>query len=97
MTSDHPKLTLRNGVQMPALGLGVYRSGPEETLHAESTALAARRVVRDSSYFHALIDPPGDVALRNIRLYPIADWPALLGFGLTTEPGGERIAGTDRP
>lgn len=64
---------------------------------SESTALAARRVVRDSSYFHALIDPPGDVALRNIRLYPIADWPALLGFGLTTEPGGERIAGTDRP
>jgi len=41
MTSDHPKLTLRNGVQMPALGLGVYRSGPEETLHAVSTALAA--------------------------------------------------------
>jgi diketogulonate reductase-like aldo/keto reductase len=35
-----PTLTLANGVRMPQLGLGVYRSGPEETLEAVSTALA---------------------------------------------------------
>lgn len=34
-----PKLALANGVDMPALGLGVYRSSPEETLQAVSTAL----------------------------------------------------------
>jgi len=33
-------LTLANGVEMPLLGLGVYRSSPEETEHAVSTALA---------------------------------------------------------
>ena len=32
-------LTLSNGVTMPALGLGVYRSSPEETLFAVSAAL----------------------------------------------------------
>jgi len=32
-------LTLSNGVVMPALGLGVYRSSPEETLSAVSSAL----------------------------------------------------------
>jgi len=41
MTSDLAKLTLNNGVAMPALGLGVYRSSAEETLRAVSTALAA--------------------------------------------------------
>jgi diketogulonate reductase-like aldo/keto reductase len=40
MTTDITKLTLSNGVEMPALGLGVYQSGPEETLQAVSTALA---------------------------------------------------------
>jgi diketogulonate reductase-like aldo/keto reductase len=38
MTSDDPKRNFRNGVEMPALGLGVYQSGPDETLHAVSTA-----------------------------------------------------------
>ncbi len=32
--------TLNNGVQMPALGLGVYQSSPEETVSAVATALA---------------------------------------------------------
>ena len=40
MTSAVPNLTLANGVAMPTLGLGVYRSSPEETLQAVSTALA---------------------------------------------------------
>ena len=54
MTSDLAKLTLNNGVAMPALGLGVYRSSAEETLRAVSTALAAG---------YRLIDPAA--AYRN--------------------------------
>ena len=38
--SDIARLTLSNGVEMPALGLGVYRSSPEETTQAVSKALA---------------------------------------------------------
>lgn len=35
-----PTLKLNNGVEMPALGLGVYQSGPEETVSAVKTAIA---------------------------------------------------------
>jgi diketogulonate reductase-like aldo/keto reductase len=40
MTDEIPELTLSNGITMPALGLGVYRSSPEDTVHAVATALA---------------------------------------------------------
>ncbi|APO71174.1 aldo/keto reductase protein (plasmid) [Rhizobium gallicum] len=40
MTSNTQKTTLSNGVDMPLLGLGVYRSSPEDTVQAVSTALA---------------------------------------------------------
>ncbi|QDU56922.1 aldo/keto reductase [Aeoliella mucimassa] len=33
------KITLNNGVAMPAFGLGVYRSGPDETVEAVKTAI----------------------------------------------------------
>ncbi len=39
MSNNTAPLTLSNDIKMPALGLGVYRSSPEETLHAVSTAL----------------------------------------------------------
>jgi diketogulonate reductase-like aldo/keto reductase len=39
MTSTNPLVTLNNGVQMPALGLGVFQSKPEETVDAVVTAL----------------------------------------------------------
>jgi len=35
-----PFYTLNNGVQMPAFGLGVFQSSPEETIGAVSTAIA---------------------------------------------------------
>ncbi|MFI8593074.1 aldo/keto reductase [Microbacterium sp. NPDC078428] len=38
-TSTIPNLTLNNGVVMPALGLGVFQSPPEETAAAVETAL----------------------------------------------------------
>ena len=37
-----PTLTLNNDVTMPALGLGVFQSPPEETVFAVETALLAR-------------------------------------------------------
>lgn len=39
MTGKTPLLKLNNGVEMPALGLGVYQSSPEETAAAVETAL----------------------------------------------------------
>ncbi|MCX5535946.1 aldo/keto reductase [Streptomyces sp. NBC_00006] len=39
MSAKSPLITLNNGVAMPALGLGVYQSTPEETVPAVETAL----------------------------------------------------------
>jgi 2,5-diketo-D-gluconate reductase A len=40
MTNSHASfLTLNNGVEMPALGLGVFQSSPEETAGAVESAL----------------------------------------------------------
>ncbi|WP_413811756.1 aldo/keto reductase [Streptomyces sp. OE57] len=40
MNGPAPLLTLNNGVRMPALGLGVYQSPPDETVPAVTTAIA---------------------------------------------------------
>lgn len=40
MTERNPRITLNNGVEMPVLGLGVYRSSPEDTADAVQTAIA---------------------------------------------------------
>lgn len=37
---NHPTLRLNNGVHMPALGLGVYQSSPDQTVDAVATAIA---------------------------------------------------------
>ncbi len=39
MTTTAPMLTLNNGVQIPALGLGVFQSPPEQTANAVAEAL----------------------------------------------------------
>jgi len=39
MSHKGPILTLNNGIDMPALGLGVYRSSPDETVDAVDIAL----------------------------------------------------------
>lgn len=39
MTGKSPTITLNNGVRMPALGLGVYQSTPQETAGAVEAAL----------------------------------------------------------
>jgi diketogulonate reductase-like aldo/keto reductase len=40
-TTTIPALKLNNGVEMPALGLGVFQSSPEETVSAVDAALRA--------------------------------------------------------
>jgi len=40
MTARSPFLTLKNGVKMPALGLGVFQSAPEETANVVKTAIS---------------------------------------------------------
>jgi diketogulonate reductase-like aldo/keto reductase len=40
MTTQTPRLTLNNDVEMPALGFGVFQTPPEETREAVETALA---------------------------------------------------------
>ncbi|KIP07209.1 hypothetical protein PHLGIDRAFT_105937 [Phlebiopsis gigantea 11061_1 CR5-6] len=37
--ADQPKITLNNGVEIPALGLGTWQSKPEEVVHAVEYAL----------------------------------------------------------
>jgi diketogulonate reductase-like aldo/keto reductase len=39
MTAGLSDLTLSNGIKMPALGLGVFRSSPDDTLHAVAAAI----------------------------------------------------------
>ncbi len=54
MTPGSPLITLNNGVQMPALGLGVFQSSPEQTAGAVEAALATgyRLVDTGASYFN---------------------------------------------
>ena len=40
---DVPLLTLNNGVEMPALGFGVFQTPPDETGRAVEAALATGR------------------------------------------------------
>src|SRR3954471_4489717 len=40
MPANNPMLKLNNGIEMPALGLGVYQSPPDQTLTAVRTAIA---------------------------------------------------------
>lgn len=54
MTDNAPRLTMNNGVTMPALGFGVFQSSPEETAAAVDTALRTgyRHVDTAAAYFN---------------------------------------------
>ena len=54
MTSTSPLLTLNNGVQMPAIGLGVFQSSPEDTVTAVESAIAHgyRLIDTAAAYFN---------------------------------------------
>jgi diketogulonate reductase-like aldo/keto reductase len=47
----NPVLTLNNGVQLPALGFGVFRSAPEDTVAAVEAALAQGYRLIDTKVF----------------------------------------------
>ncbi|RYE44048.1 MAG: aldo/keto reductase [Hyphomicrobiales bacterium] len=54
MTDTQPTIILNNGVRMPAIGLGVYQSSPEDTVGAVRTALQAgyRHIDTAAGYFN---------------------------------------------
>jgi diketogulonate reductase-like aldo/keto reductase len=54
MTRQSPLLTLNNGVQMPAVGLGVFQSSPEDTVTAVESAITQgyRLIDTAASYFN---------------------------------------------
>ncbi|MFC4030049.1 aldo/keto reductase [Streptomyces polygonati] len=54
MTGKSPTITLNNGVRMPALGLGVYQSTPQDTAAAVATALRGgyRLIDTAAAYFN---------------------------------------------
>ena len=54
MADQQPHVTLNNGVTMPALGLGVYQSPPEETTTAVVSALQTgyRHIDTAAAYFN---------------------------------------------
>jgi diketogulonate reductase-like aldo/keto reductase len=54
VTPRTPVITLNNGVQLPALGLGVYQSPPEQTTAAVEAAIAAgyRMIDTAAAYFN---------------------------------------------
>jgi diketogulonate reductase-like aldo/keto reductase len=54
MTRKGPLISLNNGVQMPALGLGVHQNSPEQTRDAVATAIANgyRLIDTAAAYFN---------------------------------------------
>lgn len=40
MRSKNPSFKLNNGIEMPAVGLGVFMASPEDTVNAVATAIA---------------------------------------------------------
>jgi diketogulonate reductase-like aldo/keto reductase len=54
MTASNPLITLNNGVQMPALGLGVFQSSPEDTAGAVEAAIGSgyRLIDTAAAYFN---------------------------------------------
>jgi len=54
MTGSKPLITLNNGVQLPALGLGVFQSSPEDTVGAVEAAISSgyRLIDTAAAYFN---------------------------------------------
>jgi diketogulonate reductase-like aldo/keto reductase len=53
MTASNPVITLNNGVRMPALGLGVFQSSPEDTVGAVEAALSTGYRLIDTAAAYA--------------------------------------------
>lgn len=57
MTRPGPLLTLNNGFAMPVFGLGVYQSGPGETVAAVKTAIAGWQIELGNSSIPKSVSP----------------------------------------
>jgi diketogulonate reductase-like aldo/keto reductase len=53
MTASNPLITLNNGVELPALGLGVFQSSPEDTAGAVEAAIAGGYRLIDTAAAYA--------------------------------------------
>jgi 2,5-diketo-D-gluconate reductase A len=53
MTAGNPVITLNNGVEMPALGLGVFQSSPEDTVGAVEAAISGGYRLIDTAAAYA--------------------------------------------
>lgn len=94
MTRTSASLTLANGVAMPLLGLGVYRSSPEETLHAVSAALATGYRLIDTAAAYGNETQVGEA----IRKSDVARWDVFVTTKLWISDYGfdEALHGFDR-
>jgi diketogulonate reductase-like aldo/keto reductase len=64
---NSPHLTLNNGVRMPALGFGVYRSAPEQTVAAVGSALAQGYRLIDTAAAYLNEREVGEAIMRSGR------------------------------
>jgi hypothetical protein len=89
-----PLLTLNNGVQMPALGLGVFQSSPQETAGAVESAIAQayRLIDTAAAYFNERQVGEG---LRRSFL-ELAAKPSTPGTGVVDVTGVSRVVDKDR-
>lgn len=62
------------------IGLLDQRAKREKWRWDAASASALRAFIRDPQSFRVLLDPPGEVILRNLNLYEVGDWAPLLGF-----------------
>lgn len=53
-----------------------------------ASAEAVREFIRRPGRARLVLDPPGEVILRNVPLYARKDWPQLLGFSFSLQPAG---------
>ena len=74
MTSTTPALTLNNGVTIPALGLGVFQSPPEETTAAVEAALRAGYRLIDTAAAYGNEREVGDAVRRSASTAPRCSW-----------------------
>ena len=67
-------LELNNGVEMPALGLGVFQSPPEETVSAVETALRDRYRLVDTAAAYGNEREVGDAVRASALTAPRCSW-----------------------
>lgn len=77
---------------------GLKRRAAAERWSWDARNLAALgQAIRHPAHVRAGIRPPGEVFLRNLRLYRVADWPRLLGFAIADDVDDAALAASPAP